>query len=155
MIMCKKLHLDSSITININLKHSSNVARKDFFLSQCLSPTRSKKQVLANCQGKLIKCWGNLGWTSIPSRGGVGGGYLLLLHATKSGLCAAWMGHFFYLSTFFYHRPLGQTLVLLLITELAERSPRIIQNSSNPSSRKNLDVQPYDRPTNCTTGTIL
>ena len=76
MIMCKKLHLDSSITININLKHSSNVARKDFFLSQCLSPTRSKKQVLANRQGKLIKCWGNLGWTSIPSRGGVGGEYL-------------------------------------------------------------------------------
>ena len=139
MIMCKKLHLDSSITINRNLKHSSNVARKDFFLSQCLSPTRSKNQVLANRQGKLIKCWGNLGWTSIPSRGRVGG-YLLLLHATKSGLCAAWMGHFFYLSTFSYHRPPGQTLVLLLIAELAERSPRIIQNSSNLSSRKNLDV---------------
>ena len=29
--------------------------------------------------------------------------------------------------------------------ELAERSPIIKQNSSNPSSRKNLDVRPYDR----------
>ena len=34
-----------------------------------------------------------------------------------------------------------------LLAELAERSPIIIQNSSDPSSRKNLDVQPYD----CTT----
>ena len=34
---------------------------------------------------------------------------------------------------------------LKLIAELAERSPIIIQNSSNPSSRKNLDVRPYDR----------
>ena len=33
-----------------------------------------------------------------------------------------------------------------VIAELAERSPIIIQNSSNPSSRKNLDVRPYDRP---------
>ena len=33
-----------------------------------------------------------------------------------------------------------------LIAELAERSPIIIQNSSNPSSRKHLDVQPYGRP---------
>ena len=32
------------------------------------------------------------------------------------------------------------------IAELAERS-LIIQNSSNPSSRKNLDVRPYDRTT--------
>ena len=32
-----------------------------------------------------------------------------------------------------------------IIAELAERSPIIIQNSSNPSSRKNLDVRPYDR----------
>ena len=33
-----------------------------------------------------------------------------------------------------------------LIAELAERSPIIIQNgSSNPSSRKNLDIWPYDR----------
>ena len=31
--------------------------------------------------------------------------------------------------------------------ELAERSPIIIQNCSNPSSRKNLDVRPYDRMT--------
>ena len=29
----------------------------------------------------------------------------------------------------------------MLIAELAERSPIIIQNSSNPSSRKKLDVQ--------------
>ena len=28
-----------------------------------------------------------------------------------------------------------------------ERSPIILQNSSNPSSRKNLDVRPYDRTT--------
>ena len=34
----------------------------------------------------------------------------------------------------------------LFIVELTEHSPIIIQNSSNPSSRKNLDVQPYDRP---------
>ena len=54
----------------------------------------------------------------------------------------------------------------LLIAELAKRSSIIIQNSSNPSSRKNLDVRPYDRATvrpykvllltcvvNCTAGT--
>ena len=50
-----------------------------------------------------------------------------------------------------------------MIAELAERSPIIIQNgSSNPSSRKNLDLRPYDRPykvllltcvVNCTAGT--
>ena len=154
MIMCKKLHLDSSITINRNLKHSSNVARKYFFLSQCLSPTRSKKQVLANRQGKLIKCWGNLGWTSIPSRGGVGG-ILVVASCYKKWVMCCLDGPLFLFVYLFYHRPPGQTLVLLLIAELAERSPRIIQNSSNPSSRKNLDVQPYDRPTNCTTGTIL
>ena len=34
-----------------------------------------------------------------------------------------------------------------IIAELAERSPIIIQNSSDPSSRKNLDVRPYDRTT--------
>ena len=32
----------------------------------------------------------------------------------------------------------------ILIAELAERSPIIIQNSSNPSSRKNLVVRPYE-----------
>ena len=31
----------------------------------------------------------------------------------------------------------------MLIAELAERSPIIIQNSSNPSSRKKLDVRQY------------
>ena len=36
---------------------------------------------------------------------------------------------------------------ILIIVELAELSPIIIQNSSNPSSRKNLDVWLYD----CTT----
>ena len=35
----------------------------------------------------------------------------------------------------------------LLIAELAERSPIIIQNSSNPSSRKHLDVRPFDHTT--------
>ena len=34
-----------------------------------------------------------------------------------------------------------------MIAELAELSPIIIQNSSNPSSRKHLDVRPYDRST--------
>ena len=38
-------------------------------------------------------------------------------------------------------------LKVILIAELAERSPIIIQNSSNPLSRKNLDVRPYDRTT--------
>ena len=33
------------------------------------------------------------------------------------------------------------------IVELAERSTIIIQNSSNPSRGKNLDVRPYDRTT--------
>ena len=33
------------------------------------------------------------------------------------------------------------------MAELAERSPIIIQNSSNPSGRKHLDVRPYDRTT--------
>ena len=37
------------------------------------------------------------------------------------------------------------SLNILLIAELVERSPIIIQNSSNPSSRKNLDVRPCDR----------
>ena len=32
-----------------------------------------------------------------------------------------------------------------LIAELSEQSPIIIQNSSHPSSQKNLDVQQYDR----------
>ena len=34
--------------------------------------------------------------------------------------------------------------VWLVIVELAECSPIIIQNSNNPSSRKNVDVRPYD-----------
>ena len=47
-----------------------------------------------------------------------------------------------------------------LIAELAERSPITIQNSSNPSSRKNLVVRPYKVlllacAANCITGTIL
>ena len=54
------------------------------------------------------------------------------------------------------------------IAELAERSPIIIQNRSNPSSQKNLDVRPYNRTTvqpykvllltcvvNCTAGTPM
>ena len=36
---------------------------------------------------------------------------------------------------------------IVLIAALAERSPIIIQYSSNPSRRKNLDVRPYDRTT--------
>ena len=34
-----------------------------------------------------------------------------------------------------------------MIAKLAERSPIIIQNSSNPSSQKNLDVRLYNRRT--------
>ena len=34
-----------------------------------------------------------------------------------------------------------------MMVELAERSPIIIQNSSNPSSQKNLDVRLYNRTT--------
>ena len=37
--------------------------------------------------------------------------------------------------------------IYALIAKLAERSPIIIQNSSSSSSRKNLDVRPYDRTT--------
>ena len=33
------------------------------------------------------------------------------------------------------------------IAELTEHSPVIIQNSSDPLSRKNLDVRPYDHTT--------
>ena len=37
--------------------------------------------------------------------------------------------------------------LLLVIAELAKRSPIIIQNSSNPSNRKNLNLRPYDLTT--------
>ena len=40
-----------------------------------------------------------------------------------------------------------KSLLVVVMAELAERSPIIIQNSSNPSSRKNLDVRLYDRTT--------
>ena len=36
---------------------------------------------------------------------------------------------------------------LNMIAELAERSPIIIKNNSSPSSRRNLDVRPYDHTT--------
>ena len=39
----------------------------------------------------------------------------------------------------------GKELTFIIV-ELAERSPIIMQNSGNPSSRKNLDLRPYDRP---------
>ena len=39
---------------------------------------------------------------------------------------------------------------IIMMAELAERSPIVIQNSSNPSSRENLDVRPYDRATDRT-----
>ena len=35
-----------------------------------------------------------------------------------------------------------------LIAKLAERSPIIIQNSSNTSSQKNLDVRPFEQGVN-------
>ena len=41
--------------------------------------------------------------------------------------------------------PFTHVKQVIFIAELAERSPIIMQNSSNPSSRKNLDVRPYDR----------
>ena len=40
--------------------------------------------------------------------------------------------------------------LFLVIAELAKRSPIIIQNSSNPPSRKNLDLRPYDHATDRT-----
>ena len=47
---------------------------------------------------------------------------------------------------------------LVIIAELAERSPIIIQNNSYPSSQKNFDVRPYKVllltcMVNCTMGT--
>ena len=39
------------------------------------------------------------------------------------------------------------SVLLRIIAELAERRPITIQNSSNPSSPKNLVVRPYDRTT--------
>ena len=41
---------------------------------------------------------------------------------------------FYYFSTTFL-------TISVLIAELAEHSPVILQNSSNPSSRKNLDIR--------------
>ena len=38
-----------------------------------------------------------------------------------------------------------KTRIQAIIAELAERSSIMIQNSSNPLSRKYLDVRPYDR----------
>ena len=38
-------------------------------------------------------------------------------------------------------------ILWFLIAELAEHSPIIRQNSSNPSSQKNLDVRPYNHTT--------
>ena len=37
------------------------------------------------------------------------------------------------------------TFAMRTIAELAKRSPKIMQNSSSPSSRKKLDVRPFDR----------
>ena len=47
---------------------------------------------------------------------------------------------------FYYFITMSLTFSVL-IAELAERSPIILQNSSNPSSRKNLDIRLYDRMT--------
>ena len=65
-------------------------------------------------------------------------------------------------------RPNFESVLSAFIAELAEQGPIIIQNSSNPSSRKNLVVRPYDRTTvrpykvllltcvvNCTAGTPM
>ena len=47
---------------------------------------------------------------------------------------------------FYYFSTMSLT-ISVLIAELAEHSPIILQNSSNPSSRKNLDIRLYDRMT--------
>ena len=47
---------------------------------------------------------------------------------------------FYYFSTTFL-------TISVLIAELAKHRPIILQNSSNPSSRKNLDIRLYDRMT--------
>ena len=57
-----------------------------------------------------------------------------------------------------YIKYFSQNCIKQIIAELAERSPIIIQNSSNPSSRKNLVIRPYKVPlltcvVNCTAGT--
>ena len=44
-------------------------------------------------------------------------------------------------------RPNFESVLSAFIAELAEQGPIIIQNSSNPSSRKNLVVRPYNRTT--------
>ena len=47
----------------------------------------------------------------------------------------------------FYYFSTTSLTISVLIAELAEHSPIILQNSSNPSSQKNLDVRLYDRMT--------
>ena len=47
---------------------------------------------------------------------------------------------------FYYFTPMSLT-ISVLIAELAERSPIIIQNTNNPSSWKKLVVRLYDRTT--------
>ena len=60
-----------------------------------------------------------------------------------------WWGRSYhlFLDLLFLYQSTNNTWQTPLIAELAERSPIIIQNSSNPSSRKNLDVRPFNRST--------
>ena len=65
-----------------------------------------------------------------------------------------------FLNHLFLYQSTDSTCQTPLIAELTKRSPIIIQNSSNPSSRKNLDVRPYKVllltcVVNCTTGTPM
>ena len=67
-----------------------------------------------------------------------------------------------------YQKMIDKEYSNTILAELVEHSPIIIQNSSNSSGRKNLDVRPYDCTTiwpykvllltcmvNCTTGTPM
>ena len=69
-----------------------------------------------------------------------------ILSQTLKSCCMGWGEIPFFLTT------------LVIIAELAERSPIIIQNNSYPSSQKNFDVRPYKVllltcMVNCTMGT--
>ena len=53
-----------------------------------------------------------------------------------------------HIKEFYYSSDNNKKVLDTIIVELAECNPIIIQNRSNPSSQKNLDLQLYDRMTN-------
>ena len=55
-----------------------------------------------------------------------------------------------HIKEFYYSSDNNQKVLDTIIVELAECNPIIIQNSCNPSSRKNLELQLYDGMTNHT-----